>query len=165
MNGTQRKFLVEKIQEETKKQIQKLKNKKEEFPNASNYVFKAIMTDTLRLKPESEILAAIKKLAVNSKQDRNWLTESSFGFEKSRGIKLVIDELIEIPDDLYAERDRVKAINSEIEKQIEELESYLNTLEVRIMLASDKTLLQIINDVDDMGDIKLIDSNLKLLNK
>lgn len=52
---------------------------------------------------------------------------------------------------------------SKINKQIEELNIQLQTLEVRIMLASDKHLQKLINEVDDMGDIKLIDSKIKLI--
>jgi hypothetical protein len=44
-----------------------------------------------------------------------------------------------------------------------QLQIQLETLEVRIMVASDKALQKLINEVDDMGDISLIDTRIKLL--
>ena len=50
MNTAQRKFLVEKIQEETKRKIELLRKDKLDYPNASNYVFKAILDGSLKLQ-------------------------------------------------------------------------------------------------------------------
>ena len=49
MNTTQRKFLVEKIQAKAKQKLRELKDQKLEYPAASNFVFKAVMGDTLKL--------------------------------------------------------------------------------------------------------------------
>lgn len=51
----------------------------------------------------------------------------------------------------------------EVDDQIKQLRIQLETLEVRIMVASDKVLQKLINEVDDMGDISLIDTQIKLL--
>ena len=57
---------------------------------------------------------------------------------------------------------RKEEINK-IYAEISDLRIQLETMEVRIMLASDKALQNIVNDVDDLGDIRLIDSKIKLI--
>ena len=52
---------------------------------------------------------------------------------------------------------------NKIYAEISDLRIQLETMEVRIMLASDKALQNIVNDVDDLGDIRLIDSKIKLI--
>jgi hypothetical protein len=163
MNATQRKFLVDKINEKTKKKIGELKKKRLEYPSASNYIFKAILNDELELQPKEVILAALKKKAMNAKEGSNWLSEQRMGYDKERTVTLNTPDLIKIPKDLGEEARRVVAHNKEIDGEIEELESQLDMLEVRIQLASNKTLQNLINEVDDMGDLSLVDNKLKLL--
>lgn len=165
MNNTQRKFLIEKIQEKTKAKIEALKKERMDYPNASNYFFKAIMNDTLELRSPEIIKSALKLKALNAREGENWLSNDRTGWEKEKVVKLKIEELLVLPDDYTKEVNKVTEFNKSIQEKINELNLYLDTIEMRIQLASDKTLLALINDIDDMGDIRLIDSNLKLLNK
>lgn len=166
MNQTQRKFLIEKIQSETKKKIEKLRSKKLAYPSASNYVFKAIMNDSLEIQSPEHILSVLKERALKSKEGKNWLSDDTMGWEKQRAIKFSeYEDVIVIPEDYKKERERVVSFNKGIDNEIEDLKAYLNGIEMRIQLSSDSTLKKLINEVDDMGDIKLIDTKVKLLNK
>jgi hypothetical protein len=109
-------------------------------------------------------LAALKKKALDAKEGTNWLSnEYRLTYTKERTVTLNIVDLIKLPKDLGEEAKRVKAHNKEIDAEIKELESQLDMLEVRIQLASNKTLQNLINEVDDMGDLSLVDNKLKLL--
>lgn len=164
MNTTQRKFLVERIQQKVKEKIESLQNKKEKYPSASNYIFKAILNNTLQIQPDEVILSALKEKAMRAKEGANWLSEARMGYEKERTIQLLIEQLIVLPEDYNKELQRVKECNRLIEEQIETLKIQLDAIEVRVQLASDKTLSNLINEVDDMGSLSLIDTKLKLLN-
>ena len=59
--------------------------------------------------------------------------------------------------------ERVKKHNESIVTEIDLLKVQLDTIEVRVQLASDKTLQNLVNEVDDMGSLSLIDTKLKLL--
>ncbi len=164
MNSVQRKFLIEKIQTETKNRINLLEKQKETFPSASNYVFKAILDGKLKLKPAEHTLNILKQRALPAKEGNNWLSGDAMGWSKERAINFYnYSDILEMPEDYNIELKRVKEVNSKIEAQIEELKMYLNGIEMRIQLASDSTLKKLINEVDDMGDIKLIDTQVKLL--
>ena len=164
MNATQRKFLVEKLQEQTKKQIEELHKQRQQFPSTSNYIFKAVMNDTLKLKPEAEILQALKQKALSAKEGSNWLSEDRIGITKENTVRIGLNELIVLPQDYKDELDRVVAFNKEINRKIKDLETQLNTLEIRIQLASDKVLQKLLNEVDDLGDLSLVDVKIKALN-
>lgn len=164
MNTAQRKFLIERIQQKTKDKIEVLKKNKLAFPSASNYIFKAVLNGELELQPSEITLEAIKKKALNAKEGENWLSEMRMGFEKEREIKLEIEQLVVLPKDYKEEVNRVRNHNESINKEIDLLKIQLETIEVRVQLASEKTLKSLINEVDDMGDLSLIDTKIKLLN-
>jgi hypothetical protein len=163
MNTAQRKFLIERIQQKTKDKIELLKKSLQQYPSASNYIFKAVLNEKLELQPKEVILDAIKKKALNAKEGENWLSEMRMGYEKEREIKLLIEQLIVLPDDYKDEMERVKTHNKTIQSEIDLLKVQLETIEVRIQLASDKALQNLVNEVDDMGSLSLIDTKLKLL--
>lgn len=164
MNTTQRKFLIERIQQKVKDRIEVLKKKRIQFPSASNYIFKAVLNEDLKLQPTEVTLEAIKKKALNAKEGENWLSEKRMGWEKEREITLLIEQLIVLPKDYREEVERVKEHNKDIDTEIDVLKTQLDTIEVRVQLASDKTLKNLINEVDDMGDLSLMDTKLKFLN-
>lgn len=166
MNSSQRKFLIEKIQGETKKKIEALKKQKLEYPSASNYIFKAILDGNIQLQSHEHILEVLKQRALKSVEGRNWLSGDTNGFEAKRAIKFENHEdILVLPEAFKIEKDKVVNFNREIDIQIDFLQTTLNGIEMRIQLASDSTLKQLINEVDDMGDIKLIDTTVKLLNR
>lgn len=166
MNQTQRKFLIEKIQEETKKRIDILNGTKKELPSASNYIFKAILNDTLELQPKEHILTILKERALKSKEGTNWLSDSRMGWGKEMAINFKRhDDILVLPPEYKRELDEIVNFNKSIELEVKSLKEYLNGIEMRIQLASNDTLKSLINEVDDLGDVKLIDTKVKLLNK
>ena len=164
MNQTQRKYLIEKITSVTKTKIAELNNQKMAYPSASNYFFKAIMNDTLELQPKEHIIKSLKKKALQSKEGSNWLSDERMSWDKERKVTLMIGELLVFPQDYYDEKEKVEKFNANIVQQIEELKMKLDGIEMRVQLASDKTLQNLINEVDDMGDLRLVDTQLKRLN-
>jgi hypothetical protein len=140
MNTVQRKLLIERIQQKTKDKIELLKKSLQQYPSASNYIFKAVLNEKLELQPKEVILDAIKKKALNAKEGENWLSEMRMGYEKEREIKLLIEQLIVLPDDYKDEMERVKTHNKTIQSEIDLLKVQLETIEVCIQLASDETL-------------------------
>jgi len=163
MNTVQRKFLIERIQQKVKHKIESLKKGLQQYPSASNYIFKAVLNGKLELQTNEVILDAIKTKALNAKEGENWLSEMRMGYEKEREIKLLINQLIILPDDYKQEMERVKKYNENIVAEIDLLIIQLETIEVRVQLASDKVLQNLINEVDDMGNLSLMDTKLKLL--
>lgn len=163
MNSTQRKFLVERIQQKVKDKIEELKKERILFPSASNFIFKSILNGELKLQSDEVTLDALRKKALNSKAGENWLSNDRIGYDMERTIKMDLSDLIVLPEDYREEVERIKTFNNDIEEKIKLLKLQLDTIEVRVQLASDKTLQNLINEVDDMGNLSLMDTKLKML--
>lgn len=161
MNVQQRKFLVEKLQTKTKERIEKLRKTKLDYPSASNYLFKAAMNGTLKLRDNEEILSVLKRMALEAKEGTNWLSDERMGYYKESHVRLRIEELMVLPEDLLEERRRVAEHNRTIEQEIETLTNQLDNLELRVHLASESVLKSFVNEVDDMGNLTLFDMALK----
>ena len=163
MNAQQRKYLIERIQAKTRERIKILEEGKEKYPSAPNFLFKAVLNGTLQLQPSEVTLEALRQRALNAKEGYNWLSDQSHGWEKESTVKIKIQDLIAIPEDYKNEMARVQEHNAKIEQEIKQLRLQLDTIEMRVQLASDKTLQRLINEVDDMGELSLIDTKIKLL--
>lgn len=174
MNQTQRNFLVEKVKAETRKTIRDLEEQKQSYPNASTFIFEAVLHGKLKVQPEEHILGVLRERAKGAKTNTDWLSGESYsrlGFSSSDYktadalVRFKLKDIVELPEEYYRRKEEVKAHNDKIQEQIDAAETYLATLEVRIQLASPKTLQALVNDVDNLGDISLVDSKIKLLNQ
>lgn len=164
MNQAQRTFLINKIKEQVKLKIESLRNSKPEAPNLSNYLFHAVMTNTLKLQSEEHIMDVVKKKALNAKSGENWLSNKGMGWGKENSISIKPSDLFIIPDAFTELDNKYREECSKINEEICILSLQADGLITRIQLASDKTLQRMINEVDDMGDISLIETKLKLIN-
>jgi hypothetical protein len=164
MNQVQRKFLIDKITAKTKQKIKDLHDQKIDMPNASNWIFKTILANELEIQSKEHILKVLLEKALASKEKSDWLNDDRSSWDKQVTVKLNLKDLIVLPEDFYKQMEIARAHNTEISNKIQVLQSQLETIELRIQLSSDKTLQKMINEVDDMGELSLIDTKLKLLN-
>ncbi len=78
-------------------------------------------------------------------------------------VKIPIRDLFVIPkeyDELWTD---YRKNDEERKQRIRQIQIECDTLVTRIQLASDKTLEKMISEVDDMGDVSLMDTKLKSL--
>lgn len=163
MNQSQRKFLIDRITKKGNEKIHALRGTRLSYPSASNYIFKAILNGELKLQDEKVIMEALRQKALAAKEGENWLSDERMGANKENSIRLLIRELVVIPEDYHKELERVREHNKAIEVEVDNLKIQIETIEVRVQLASDKNLQNMINEVDDMGNLSLIDTKIKLL--
>jgi hypothetical protein len=169
MNAVQRKFLIEKIQAKVKAKISELEKQEKKPISLSAYMMHLVLSDKFELQPMEHIREAIKLKALNVSDGRvkNFLGDGDrYGdFSTMNKLILKMDDIFVIPEDRAQEIKETNDFNAKLDEQIKELKLQSETIEVRIMLASDKTLQKMINEIDDMGDISLIDTKIKLLNE
>lgn len=166
MNQAQRKFLIDKINSKVNQKVKELEKSLKDSPSLSNHLFTELLAGTLKLKSHEHILASLKTLAMNAKEGSDWLSgESSGRWSSNTGkISLRYADLVELPENYITIKTEVTEHNLKIQQEITDLKIQAETLETRIQLASDKTLQKMINEIDDMGDISLMDAKIKLLN-
>jgi len=162
MNQTQRNFLIKKIEETIKVKIKILEDSKPKSPSLNNYLLHAVMSGNFELKPNEEIKKTLLKMALNSKSNEDWLG-NHWGVANKLLCAFKVEEIFIVPPDYKDKEMACTESRQKIQQQINELRIQSETLITRIQLASDKTLQKMINEVDDMGDISLIDTKLKYL--
>lgn len=166
MNTTQRKYLVDKITERIRAKIKALESTIPESISLNVYMLHRVMSNDFEIKSNEELKNIILQKALEAGQNKSfredWLG-NAWGTASKKNVAFTLHEFFVIPKeylDMVEKREQeVKKINEEIADFTRQLE----TMEVRIMLASDKALQNIVNDVDDLGDIRLIDSKIKLI--
>lgn len=167
MNSQQRKYLIDKINEKKKIKIQELESQIKKRPSLIAYMLHEVLSDRIKVRENSELLEIVKKKALQALSDdkaNNWLSNSDrWGSQKEDKVSFDLNEFFVIPENYKSIISEVDKHNLEIRNQIYQLSIQCESLETRIMLASDKTLQKMINEVDDMGDISLIDTKIKLL--
>jgi hypothetical protein len=166
MNATQRKFLVEKMTEVAKRQIEHLRQSKPERANINVYMLHKVLSNDFDIKDKEELKKIILEKALKAGMEKNnredWLG-NSWGNANRGNVCFSFNEFFIVPEEYRKMIEESELEIIKIEKQIRDLQTMVDTLEVRIMVASDSKLEKLINDIDDMGDISLIDTKIKLL--
>jgi superfamily I DNA and/or RNA helicase len=162
MNQAQRNFLIKKIEESIKNKIKALDNNKPEPPSLNNYLLHAVMSGNFNLRSTDEIKKTLTDKALKAKGNEDWLG-NRWGMATKNNISFTADEIFIIPEEYKILFEQFKASTTEINQKIHDISVQGESLITRIQLASDKTLQTVINEIDDMGNISLMDTKLKLL--
>ena len=165
MNQAQRNFLIKKIEETTKITVDTLMSGEEKEIDTNNWYLHYVLSDQFEMQPIEKIREIIKQKALNHDKDKySWMNDDRWGSSKNV-ISFKPSEIFIVPDELRQKIEKVREHNRKIHDKIAEVQAQSNTLILRIQLASDKTLQAMINEVDDMGNLSLVDAKLKALNK
>lgn len=167
MNQSQRKFLIDKIESNVKQQIDLMKSETiQQPPSLENYFYGLAISKKLEIMPIEHIKQVVCEKALRhtaSSYSETWLGSNRGELIGNASVKLKIKDLFVVPDEYNKMWDDYYASRLELEKKIKKLEAEKNTLILRIHLASDKTLQKMISEIDDIGDISLVDLSLKKL--
>lgn len=167
MNQAQRKFLIDKIEANVKKTIEGLRrDKSEQPPSLENYFYGLALTGKLEVKSPESIAKHMAERAMKhtaKSYGESWLGTSHGDIINSAKVKIPIRELFVIPKEYDELWEAYRRQEKEREDKIRQLEIECETLVTRIQLASDKTLEKMISEIDDMGDISLMDTKLKTM--
>lgn len=164
MNQTQRNFLIKKIQESIDAKIRVLMGDREDPPSLSNYILHYVMSGKFEILPNDRIKEIIKEKALGSKAGKdNWMSGRSSWNSDSNEISFRATDFFILPDDFKKLMHKYLQREKERQNKIDALRTQSDGLITRIQLASDKTLQTLINEIDDMGNISLMDMKLKAL--
>ena len=166
MNSTQRKYLVDKITERIRSKIKALEDSKPEGISLNVYMLHRVMSNDFEIKSNEDLKKIILEKALMAGQNKSYREDwlgNSWGSASKGNVAFDLAEFFIIPQEYLDMIEKRKEEINKIYAEISDLRIQLETMEVRIMLASDKALQNIVNDVDDLGDIRLIDSKIKLI--
>lgn len=160
MNQTQRKFLIDKIQEQIKKTDEALKKSLPEEPILAGYLLQELFAGTLEMRTKKSVMDLLKQRAM--KNPTKWLCDDNWR-SKADKVEFALPDFFVIPEKYKTDYAAWESETARIEETRRTLRLQSEGLCTRIQLASNKTLEKMIAEVDDMGDISLVDCTLKAL--
>lgn len=169
MNTSQRKYLTDKITSKINSKISEMESEKRDVPNINAYMLHTILSDNFDIINKDAIKELLRQKAlkgVSSSRPEHFLSEGNrwdSGIGRNK-IIFSVEEFFILPEEYKEALEAAKQHNLQIEEQVRSLRLQAETLITRITLASDSTLQKMINEVDDMGDLSLIDMKIRLLN-
>lgn len=163
MNQAQRTFLIKKIEEASKLRVRVMEDAREQSPSLAIYILHAVMSGKFEIQNTEKLKEIIRQRALKSTdRDREKWLGGNWG-STSSDVHFKLREFFVVPAEWQIRYDEWQIKDEMIQKEIRELKAQTDGLITRIQLASDKTLQTMINEVDDMGNISLMDTKLKLL--
>lgn len=168
MNQQQRAFLIKQIEENTKIKIDELKNSIGQEPDLTGKLIHYILSGDYEVLDKEKLELIILNKAQNNTTKSSWISNPNSRWldEYIRELHLTfkLEEILILPDSFYTEFKEFKERKLKIEEEIQVLKAQLKNLIVRVQLASNSVLAKMISEVDNMGDLTLMDTKLKLLN-
>lgn len=172
MNQKQRDFLIERITKTCNAQLKELRESMPKKPNLSNYLLSEVAAGTFKIVDNNRIMELISEKIINAKAGENWMAyggfssayKNAFSRDDRRDddiINFLAEELFIVSDKYRAAKEKYEAEKQAIEKQMEEISLSMDGLVARIQLSSDKALDTLIVEMDNIGDLKLVDLRLK----
>ena len=169
MNKDQRKFLVDFIEKEGRKLLEEHDRTRPREPSLNNYIVAAILDGSFELRPRDEIERAIRErvLALGpgdtfvSKQDRHYYGKRDTR-EEAAFVTLDVRILLTMPPQYQQEQDQYDAQLVAWKTKRREIEDIQKTLTIKVQIGSDKALTTLIEQADNLGDLRLVSSRLQL---
>lgn len=162
MNQAQRSFLVEEIEKSVNIRVEALEESKPEYPNANLFLYNAVMSDKLELQSNEHIKEVVRQKALRDKKGSNWLGGDRWG-EPSNEVKFQLKDIFIFPKEYQKKLKEYEKISKEINEKVLRMREEEKALVMRIKLASNNILEKLIMEVDDMGELSLMDTKLKQL--
>ena len=169
MNQTQRDYLIKTVERTYSDQIDELKSKVPDKPSLNNYIVAAFLDNTIQINDIEALKAKIRNYVLKfGHTDRLIETESDSFYRRRQMendtdlVKLEAADLFIIPQNYLDVLKEYEDKKAELNNKIDELEAIKNTIVMKIQIGSSATMDKIILQVDNMGDLNLLNNQLKL---
>ena len=164
MNQKQRDYLTNHVQKTFNAQVKVLNEKKPKKPSLNNYLIAAFLDNSIELQNVESLKKKIRDRVLKMgssdillEDGENWQHRT-----KNPYVKVHPQDLFVIPQAYREAFKKYKEAKSKIEEEIDTLEATLRTIEMKITLGSDKVLLTLVEQVDNMADLQLVNTQLML---
>ena len=163
MNQSQRNFLIEKIEKLGKIKRDELAKSIPPKPSLSMYILREVMNGNVKIIPNEKIIEIIEDKALKADETNDDWMGTSWSRATKNEIHFLIKDLFILPEDFKKKYNHATQEEKSIREDIRVLLIQEDTLVTRVKLASNSTLETMIKEVDDMGNISLMDTKLKQL--
>lgn len=168
MNQHQRKFLLEAVEKQYKREKEQIEKREPSEPSLNNYLTAAILDGSFVMKNPEEVRRAIFK-RVRGLGKTEALLESSDGWgrrhkdENQHTINLPADVLFEMPPEYAKAYAEYEEAYGRWEKEIEALDQSIEAMRIKVQIGSDKALDLLVEQADQLCSMSLTASSKLLL--
>lgn len=173
MNQDQRKYLILQVEKTCQEKVEELEASIPARPSLNNYLVAAFLDNSIQFADMEKLKTKMKEevirlgagdVLVNDDGDDDWKYRRSK--KKNRKTTFTVnvnaEDLFVIPQ---AYKDKLKEYTDEkerIEKEIEMLQATTKTIVMKIQIGSSATMDKLVMQIDNMGDLNLVNSQLLL---
>ena len=165
MNQKQREFLVNHMTKIHKNKVSTLKSKLMNPPSLNNHLISAFLDGSIQLNDIDKLKEKTRQRVLKMSSNDVLIKESRDNWQKStvtNRIEISAEDLFIMPESFNDELAKVRAHNQKIKEEIDSLEGILNTIIMKIQIGTDKHLAPLIEDVENIGDLRLVNQQLLL---
>lgn len=173
MNQDQRKYLLEQVDKTFRKQAEKLEGTKPLRPSLNNYLVAAFLDGSVKFQSIEKLKAKMReavlkfgandRLVLNEDDDECRYRRRHSHENQHNYVQLSAFELFVIPAAYEEALKEYEEKRKAYEKSIEALEAQRDTIKMKIQIGSDKVLSRLIEQVDNMADLSIMNSQLLLI--
>lgn len=169
MNQDQRKFLISQVESECKRQIEQLENSIPQKPSLNNYLIASFLDNTIQFADidilkrnlrESVLNYGTADKLIHEEEDRYGYGRSKV--EHSDEVRLDAKLLFVIPQAYQDAFEKYKKEKSDIQDKINQLCATQKTIVMKIQIGSSSTMDKLVMQIDNMGDLNLVNTQLML---
>jgi len=164
MNQQQRQYLIDQVTNTCNAQQTELKSQIPERPSLNNYLIAAFLDSTIKFKKTDELRDKLKADIIKYGTSEKLVNERShYSHDRyAQYIQIDPNDLLVIPKTFTKELDIFQKIKTRIQKEIDVLEAHKKTVIMKIQIGSSKMLDKVVSQVDNLGELNLMDTRLQL---
>ena len=170
MNQSQRDYLIREVTQTRDDQIEKLKHKIPIRPSLNNFLIASFLDGSIQFADIELLKTKMRKTVLEMGKDEVLIKERERRYGRSNRDDDEEVEVVEVlPYDLFIiPKAYIDALSEyeekkiKIEAEIERLEGVTKTIILKLNIGSGKTLDKLIGEVDNMGDLSLVNTQLAL---
>jgi len=169
MNQDQRKFLITQVENTCQKQIGELKEQIPDKPSLNNYLIASFLDNTIQFSDiealKFKMRKAVLKMGHNDilvKEETEYWGHRNRDDKEQPIVQVHAEDLFVLPENYKTALAEYEQKKKAIKKQIEALEYTEKTIVMKLQIGSSATLEKLVMQVDNMGDLNLMNSQLLL---
>lgn len=165
MNQKQRDYLMDSINNTCNEQIKKLNGTIPDKPSLNNYLVASFLDNTVQFADINILKKKMRESVIKMGKGEILVSTDNRGFYNNREdekdyVKVIPEDLFIIPEQYKKAITVYEKKKKEIEKQINILENTKKTIMLKLQIGSNAILEKLIEQVDNMGDLSLINTQL-----
>lgn len=164
MNQDQRKFLIEQVTKTCRAETDKVSAEMPTKPSLNNYLVAACLDDSIQLCDVEGLKKKIRERVLKFGKDELLVKENDEWRRRNSNneVTLKAEDLFVIPEAYKKALAEYQAKKAQLDKRIEELEAQKNTIIMKIQIGSNAVLDKLVLQIDSLGDLNLMNSQLQL---